>query len=99
MGSVKALFKRKQITKDALKSIDLEIKQGEIVGLIGANGAGKTTLVKILAGIVHPTSGDATVLGLSLGKEITNTENKCLLLWDKKHKYGGIFRPLIVSSS
>src|SRR5690606_10363794 len=38
-------------------------QQGEIVGLIGANGAGKTTLVKILAGIVHPSSGEATVLG------------------------------------
>lgn len=63
MGSVKSLFKREKITKDALKSVSFSIKQGEIVGLIGANGAGKTTLVKILAGIVHPTSGDATVLG------------------------------------
>jgi ABC-2 type transport system ATP-binding protein len=62
-GSLKSLFKRKNITKDALKSVNLEIQQGEIVGLIGANGAGKTTLVKILAGIVHPTSGEATVLG------------------------------------
>lgn len=62
-GSVKSLFKRETRTKDALKSINLTIEQGEIVGLIGANGAGKTTLVKILAGIVHPTSGEATVLG------------------------------------
>lgn len=62
-GSIKALIHRKSITKHALKSVDLEIKQGEIVGLIGANGAGKTTLVKILAGIVHPTAGEATVLG------------------------------------
>src|SRR5262249_925868 len=61
--SLKALIARKNVTKDALKSVSLEIKQGEIVGLIGANGAGKTTLVKILAGIVHPTSGEATVLG------------------------------------
>lgn len=62
-GSLRALFHRKPITKDALKSVNLEIQQGEIIGLIGANGAGKTTLVKILAGIVHPTSGEATVLG------------------------------------
>lgn len=62
-GSIKALFKREPVTKEALKSVSLEIKQGEIIGLIGANGAGKTTLVKILAGIVHPTSGEATVLG------------------------------------
>jgi ABC-2 type transport system ATP-binding protein len=63
MGSIKGLFYREVKHKDALKSVNLEIKQGEIVGLIGANGAGKTTLVKILAGIVHPTSGEATVLG------------------------------------
>ena len=62
-GSLKSLFYRQTKTKDALKSLNLEIKQGEIIGLIGANGAGKTTLVKILAGIVHPTSGEATVLG------------------------------------
>jgi ABC-2 type transport system ATP-binding protein len=62
-GSIKALFKREIVTKEALKGINLEIQQGEMVGLIGANGAGKTTLVKILAGIVHPTSGEASVLG------------------------------------
>lgn len=63
IGSLRSLFFRQKITKHALKSVNLEIQQGEIVGLIGANGAGKTTLVKILAGIVHPSSGDATVLG------------------------------------
>jgi ABC-2 type transport system ATP-binding protein len=62
-GSFKSLFSREVRTKDALKSINLEIKQGEIIGLIGANGAGKTTLIKILSGIVHPTSGEATVMG------------------------------------
>jgi ABC-2 type transport system ATP-binding protein len=63
LGSIKSLVKREVRTKDALKSLNLTIEQGEIVGLIGANGAGKTTLVKILAGIVHPTSGDVSVLG------------------------------------
>ena len=62
-GSVKALFKREKKVKEALKSVSLEINQGEIIGLIGANGAGKTTLIKILSGIVHPSSGEATVLG------------------------------------
>lgn len=62
-GSLKALFKRKSIEKIALNSIDLKISQGEILGLIGANGAGKTTLVKILAGIIHPTSGEVSVMG------------------------------------
>ena len=62
-GSIKSLFSREIRTKDAIKSINLEIKQGEIIGLIGANGAGKTTLIKILSGIVHPSSGEATVMG------------------------------------
>jgi ABC-2 type transport system ATP-binding protein len=62
-GSFKSLFSREVRTKDALKSVNLEIKQGEIIGLIGANGAGKTTLIKILSGIVHPSSGEATVMG------------------------------------
>lgn len=62
-GSMKSLFSREIRTKDAIKSINLEIQQGEIIGLIGANGAGKTTLIKILSGIVHPTSGEATVMG------------------------------------
>jgi len=62
-GSLKSLFKRNYVSKDALKDINLNIKQGEIIGLIGANGAGKTTLVKILAGIIHPTSGHVNVQG------------------------------------
>ena len=65
MGSLKGLVHRKHITKEAVKSVNLEIHQGEMIGLIGANGAGKTTLVKILAGIVHPTSGSASVLGFT----------------------------------
>lgn len=62
-GSIQSLFSRKMVTKDALKPVNLKIEQGEMIGLIGSNGAGKTTLIKMLAGIVHPTSGEAKVLG------------------------------------
>ncbi|MFZ4712110.1 MAG: ABC transporter ATP-binding protein [Bacteriovoracaceae bacterium] len=65
LGSFKSLFRKKWITKFALTNINLEIKQGEVVGLIGANGAGKTTLIKILSGIIYPTSGNASVLGFN----------------------------------
>jgi ABC-2 type transport system ATP-binding protein len=61
-GSMQALFHRKWKEKHALKNVSLKVSPGEIVGLIGANGAGKTTLVKLLAGIIHPTSGSARVL-------------------------------------
>jgi ABC-2 type transport system ATP-binding protein len=62
-GSLKALFSRRWQEVHALKGVDLDVGAGEIVGLVGANGAGKTTLVKALAGIIHPTSGTAEVLG------------------------------------
>jgi len=63
IGSVKSLFVRNWQNKPALNGVNLQVDAGEIVGLVGANGAGKTTLVKILAGIIHPTSGEAKVLG------------------------------------
>jgi len=62
-GSFKSLLKRKFIEKIAVDNFDLTVGQGEFVGLIGPNGAGKTTLVKMLTGIIAPTSGDISVLG------------------------------------
>lgn len=62
-GSLHSLFSRKWQQVHALKGVDLDVGPGEIVGLVGANGAGKTTLVKALAGIIHPSSGTAEVLG------------------------------------
>lgn len=62
-GSIKSLFNRTWIDREALKGVSLDVQAGEIVGLVGANGAGKTTLIKILTGIIHPTSGTAEVLG------------------------------------
>ncbi|NJN14572.1 MAG: ATP-binding cassette domain-containing protein [Planctomycetes bacterium] len=62
-GSVRSLFRRRRIEKHAVREVTVRVDEGEIVGLVGANGAGKTTLVKMLAGIIHPTSGEARVLG------------------------------------
>jgi ABC-2 type transport system ATP-binding protein len=47
----------------ALDGVDLEVRRGEVFGLLGANGAGKTTLVKVLLGLARPTEGEARVRG------------------------------------
>ena len=47
----------------ALKALDLEVRQGEIFGLLGPNGSGKTTTMKLLLGLLFPTSGEALVFG------------------------------------
>lgn len=48
---------------DALKSLNLSVHKGEIFGLLGPNGSGKTTTIKLLLGLLFPTSGEALVLG------------------------------------
>lgn len=62
-GSFKGLIRREYNQVDAVKDISLRIEEGELVGFIGPNGAGKTTTLKMLSGLLHPTSGAATVLG------------------------------------
>ena len=51
----------------ALEGLDLEIQQGEVFGFLGPNGAGKTTTLKILMGLIYPTSGQAWILGGEIG--------------------------------
>ncbi len=63
LGSIRSLFHREFITKTAVSSFDLTVAEGEFIGLIGPNGAGKTTLVKMLTGIIAPTSGEISVAG------------------------------------
>jgi ABC-2 type transport system ATP-binding protein len=61
--SVRNLIKTYKSGFQALKSINLEIEEGEILALLGPNGAGKTTLISTICGIVQPTSGSVTVGG------------------------------------
>lgn len=62
-GSIQGLFKREYEEKRAVNGIDLQVKEGEFIGLIGPNGAGKTTLIKMLTGIIAPTGGSIEVMG------------------------------------
>lgn len=72
-GSVKNLFHREKLIKNAVKDVSFCIEEGEIVGLLGANGAGKTTTLKMLSGILFPTSGEILVDGF--------------VPWERKNEY------------
>lgn len=63
LGSVKQLFSQQKLTTTAVDHVSFSIEQGELVGFLGPNGAGKTTTLKMLSGILYPSSGSATVLG------------------------------------
>ena len=63
LGAFRSFFQPDTIQIDAISDFSLQVEQGEIVGLLGPNGAGKTTLIKMLAGIVAPSSGEVHVLG------------------------------------
>jgi ABC-2 type transport system ATP-binding protein len=62
-AAVRSLVKRKTRDIHAVDGIHFEVMSGEIVGFLGPNGAGKTTTLKMLTGLLHPTSGEAGVLG------------------------------------
>jgi ABC-2 type transport system ATP-binding protein len=62
-AAAKSLFHRRMRDVHAVNAISFEIAPGEVVGFLGPNGAGKTTTLKMLAGLLYPTSGEAHVLG------------------------------------
>lgn len=63
LGSLRAFVRRRNRTVRAVEEVSFKIAPGEVVGFLGANGAGKTTTLKMLSGLLHPTSGQVTVAG------------------------------------
>ena len=62
-AAIRGLWHRKYREVQAVRSIDLRVEQGEFVAFLGPNGAGKTTTLKLLSGVIYPTSGTARVMG------------------------------------
>jgi ABC-2 type transport system ATP-binding protein len=62
-GGVKGLVRREFVDTAAASDISFSIREGEFVGFLGPNGAGKTTTLKMLSGLIYPTSGTARVAG------------------------------------
>jgi ABC-2 type transport system ATP-binding protein len=89
-SSLKSLFKKKYQCISAVEGISFSIQEGEMVGFIGPNGAGKTTTLKILSGLLYPSSGKVRVLGHVPWERETDylrqismvLGNKSQLMWD-----------------
>lgn len=75
-GSIRDLFSRDYKTISAVKDVSLNVARGEIIGYLGPNGAGKSTTIKMMTGVLEPTSGEITVNGKAPYKNRTeNCEN------------------------
>ena len=68
-GSLKSIIKPKYKTINAVNNINFTVEKGEILAFIGPNGAGKSTTIKMLTGILYPTSGQIEVNGIDPSKE------------------------------
>src|SRR5215471_20131531 len=63
VAALRSVLKRRYETVKAVEDLSFQIAEGERVGFLGPNGAGKTTTLKVLAGLLHPTSGEVSVDG------------------------------------
>lgn len=86
LSSLKALFRRKKSFAQAVSEINFSIDEGELVGFLGPNGAGKTTTLKMLSGILHPSSGEAKVLGYIPWKRQPAYQKQFALIMGQKNQ-------------
>ncbi len=86
IASLRGLFKREYREIRAVRGIDLEVEQGEFVAFLGPNGAGKTTTLKLLSGVINPTSGSATVMGFVPWKRENAYRRKFALVMGQKNQ-------------
>ena len=77
-GAIKGLFSNEKVRKMAVEDISFSIEEGEIVGYIGSNGAGKSTTIKMMTGILTPTSGQCLIRGIDPSKERKKNQIKSI---------------------
>jgi len=75
---------------EAVRSLDLEVREGEMFSLVGPDGAGKTTTIRMLCGLITPTAGGATVLGYDLVRQSGEIKNRIGYLSQKFSLYGDL---------
>jgi len=75
---------------EAVRSLDLTVREGEMFCLVGPDGAGKTTTIRMLCGILEPTSGQAAVLGYDLDRDVAEIKNRIGYLSQKFSLYGDL---------
>jgi len=85
-GAVRGLFHREYETTHAVKDVNFTVQEGELVGFLGPNGAGKTTTLKMLSGLLHPTSGTASVLGYTPWERADGYRRQFALLLGQKNQ-------------
>src|SRR5437660_2065427 len=84
-GAVKGLVRRRYDETRAADAVTFQIEEGELVGFLGPNGAGKTTVLKLLSGLLNPTSGDARVLGFVPWERRNEMKRRFSLLMGQKN--------------
>ena len=85
MGAVRGLFHRTYTETKAADRVSFSVGEGEFVGFLGPNGAGKTTVLKMLSGLLQPTSGSAVVLGFNPAKRPVELKRQFALLMGQKN--------------
>jgi ABC-2 type transport system ATP-binding protein len=85
-GALKGLVRRQYETTVAVREVGFSIEAGELVGFLGPNGAGKTTTLKMLAGLLYPTSGEARVLGFTPWERHDGYRRQFALLLGQKNQ-------------
>lgn len=81
---LRTLFARGYTIKQAVNEINFHVESGEFVGYIGPNGAGKSTTIKMLCGILHPTSGEVSVMGMNPHRERRAVARKLGVLFGQR---------------